>query len=34
MESLDSFKSKTKDFNDLETSDNSLNKINNIAEKN
>jgi len=34
MESLDSFKSKTKDFNDLETSDNSLNKINNISEKN
>ena len=34
MESLDSFKSKTRDFNDLETSDNSLNKINNISEKN
>lgn len=34
MESLNSFKSKTKDFNDLETSDNSLNKINNISEKN
>ena len=34
MESQDSFKSKTKDFNDLETSDNSLNKINNISEKN
>ena len=35
MESLYSFKSRIKDFKDLETSsDNSLNKINNISEKN